>query len=133
MRVPTEQRRWEVKTMIQEHDWRTNHDARIETIEEAVRTVSKLGTIMALAEVFRELAAFLTKGEVIQLYKDLRESRRPEREWRPEFLAIFSGIQETDLPPIVYDQLPASAEETPERFRPPKTPLNIRSDGDIPF
>ncbi len=118
--------------MDRTHDWYTNHEWRNAYLQETIRCLSKTGSLGG-DEVLSELAGVLPKEDVIQLYEDLRQSRRPEREWRPEFLAIFSGIQETDLPPIVYDQPPAGAEETPERFQPPKTPLNIRSDGDIPF
>ena len=119
--------------MIQEHDWRTNHAARQETIEEAIRTVSKLGTIKPFQDVFLELAAFLAKDEIIQLYLDLRESRRPESEWRQEYLTVFSNIHESELPPIMYDQSPLRDEDIPERFRPPRIPLDIQSDEDIPF
>lgn len=118
--------------MDRNHDWYTNHDWRNAYLEETIRHLSKTGSLGA-DEVLSELAGVLPKEDVILLYTTLRQAGRPEREWRHEFLATFSGVQESDLPPIMYDQPPLTAGDIPEHFRPSGVPLNIESDEDIPF
>jgi hypothetical protein len=118
--------------MNQAHDWYTNHEWRNAYIEETIRCLSKTGSL-GEDDVLVELAGVLSKQDAVELYTILRQSRRAEIEWRQEFLAIFSGVQESDLPAIVYDQSAANCEETPEQFRPPRMPLNIQSDEDIPY
>jgi hypothetical protein len=118
--------------MDRTHAWYRNPAWRHDFLEGRIRDLSKTGSLLP-DEVLVELASILPKEDVVRLYEALRQSKRAESEWRHEFLSIFPSIQESDLPPIVYDQPPVSAEETPEHFRPPRIPLNIESDDDIPF
>lgn len=118
--------------MGQAHDWYTNHPWRDAYTEETIRHLSKTGTLGA-DEVLFELASVLTKEDVIRFYEALLLSRRSEREWRGEFLSIFTSVQDGDLPPVSDDATAGDAIETPGYFRPPRMPLNIQSDEDIPY
>lgn len=54
--------------MTEEHDWYTNDLWRDSFLEEAVRSLSKLGTLEPHEAIFRELSEVLPKPEVVQLY-----------------------------------------------------------------
>ena len=101
-------------------------------MEGSIRYLSKHGELGA-DNVLPELALVLKKDDIIRFYETLRSSGRWEQEWRGEFLAIFTSITDAELPPMQEDPRTGATFETPEHFRPPKTPLIIESDDDIPF
>ena len=118
--------------MEQGHDWYTNQAWRDAYTEETIRHLSKTGAL-GTDEVLVELASVLRKEDIIRFYETLRLSRRSEGEWRNEFLSIFTSVQDSDLPPASDDPATEGAIKTPEYFQPPRTPLDILSDEDIPY
>jgi hypothetical protein len=82
--------------------WNNNSWWKANLICELTRDVSKNGTILAFSHDLIELAACLPQSEIVWLYCQLQKSRRPDFEWRGEFLDIFKTISEADLPePII--------------------------------
>jgi hypothetical protein len=79
--------------------WRSNREWRDDFVSNAARELSKHGDLGCHEHVFQELAVGLNPGEVVSLYLRLRESRRPEFEWRSQFLALFPQVKPADLPP----------------------------------
>src|SRR4051812_11508232 len=78
--------------------WRTHGEWRDRFLASATRELSKHGDLDSHAHVYRELAAGLTPAEAVSLYQQLRQSRRPEFEWRDQFLALFPQVGPADLP-----------------------------------
>jgi hypothetical protein len=116
----------------QTHDWYTNPDWRNAYVEETIRCLSKTGSLRG-DEVLYELADVLPKEDVVELYVVLRQSMRPESEWKPEFLSIFSHVEDSDLPPIAYDQPEPKTEEPPRNRQNPRPTLSSDANDDIPY
>jgi hypothetical protein len=116
--------------------WRTHHQWRDDFVFWVTREVSKCGSLCAYAHVLRELADALTPAEVVWLYERVRESRRPEFEWRGQFLALFPQAGPAGLPPPLVDEAEERRQAALARERSLRVygrPGPCAADEDIPF
>jgi hypothetical protein len=84
--------------------WRANALWFSDLLSGMTRELSKTGDLGSHDQVLRAMAPHLTTAEICSLYRRLQQSYRPESEWKQEFLAIFSGVTDGDLPQPVVDE-----------------------------
>jgi hypothetical protein len=84
--------------------WDSDIKFRRVFVAELTRELSKTGSLEAFAESLAQFSGHLPTAEILILYSALQQSKRPESEWKSEFLGIFSEVRESDLPePIVVE------------------------------
>ena len=92
--------------------WRTNDEWRSQLVSEITRQVSKNADLEPFEQILAPISRVLDPKEVISLYRSIQESRRPDFEWRGQFLKIFSELKEADLPqPTISEDESISAAE----------------------
>jgi len=119
--------------------WREIPKERQCFIDDAVRELSKIGSLCAFEHCFRMLACHISAEEALLLYADLQRSMRLTCEWKDEFLEIFTQVSSSELPPPIFDEEKACREakemlrqaEASIKNAKPENPDG--ADGDIPF
>ena len=84
--------------------WQSDPQTRQLFVSEVKRELSKTGSLEAFTDYLSMLASHMSKDDVVDLFAEFQESKRPEFEWKQDFLSLFSNVAECDLPaPIVDD------------------------------
>jgi len=83
--------------------WQSDSQTRQLFVSEVTRELSKTGSLEAFEDHLSMLVSHMSKDDVVGLFAEFQKSKRPEFEWKQDFLAIFSNVDESDLPASIVD------------------------------